>query len=158
MPLNIDNHNSVLLLILLFWYNIRVVYIYIFIYLFILMKRHIYYIYLIKSTKILYCVLINLWWWRFCYELDSLDEEKVKGKVVLCDWSGGNGSAACIDGAAGIIMQDSSPKDYASVFPIPASSFDSDVGTQISLYLNTTRYILHNIYILINFIPIWITS
>ncbi|EXC19364.1 hypothetical protein L484_010381 [Morus notabilis] len=76
---------------------------------------------------------------RYCYNPDSLDETMVKGKVVLCDYSGGNGSAACISGAAGIIMQDGEIKDYARVFPIPASSFDSDVGSEISLYLNTTR-------------------
>ena len=71
-----------------------------------------------------------------------MDEKLVKDKIVLCDKSGGNGSAACIAGSAGIIMQDGEVKDFARVFPIPTSTFNSDQGNDIFLYVNSTRYLL----------------
>ncbi|PON56533.1 Subtilase [Parasponia andersonii] len=75
---------------------------------------------------------------RYC-DAGSLEQKLVKDKIVLCDWSGGNGSAACRAGSAGIIMQDGEVKDYARLFPSPTSTFNPNEGNEISLYVNSTR-------------------
>ncbi|XP_062089437.1 cucumisin-like [Humulus lupulus] len=75
---------------------------------------------------------------RYCEE-GSLDEKLVKDKIVVCDWSGGDGSAACVGGSSGIIMQDGEVKDFARLFPIPTSTFNPNEGNEISLYVNSTR-------------------
>ncbi|KAM6582336.1 hypothetical protein CsatB_009338 [Cannabis sativa] len=74
---------------------------------------------------------------RYC-EAESLDKKLVRNKIVLCDWSGGDGSAASIGGSSGIIMQDEEVKDFARLFPIPASTFNPKQGDEISLYPDLT--------------------
>ena len=71
----------------------------------------------------------------------------MRDKIVLCDWSGGDWSAACVAGSSGIIMQDGEVKDFARLFPIPTSTFNPNEGDQISLYVNSTRYYMH-VYII----------
>lgn len=75
---------------------------------------------------------------RYCSE-DSLDETLVEGKIVLCDEvSYGEGAIAA--GAVGAVMQDY--LDSAFNFPLPVSCLGSDDGSEVSSYLNTTRFFL----------------
>ncbi|KAK4278448.1 hypothetical protein QN277_016293 [Acacia crassicarpa] len=74
---------------------------------------------------------------RLCGE-NSLDEAKVKGKIVLCD-SFPNDPAA-LSGAAGFLLPAISNKDTASLFrfPLPFAVLTLTDGTSIRSYLNST--------------------
>ncbi|KAI3904243.1 hypothetical protein MKW92_041432 [Papaver armeniacum] len=74
---------------------------------------------------------------RFC-TTGSLDKALVTGKIVLCDLLT-SGNPALSAGAVGTVMQDGGFKDVAFAFPLPASYLGQDDGSDVSLYLNTTR-------------------
>ncbi|KAI3910446.1 hypothetical protein MKX01_034840 [Papaver californicum] len=74
---------------------------------------------------------------RFC-TTDSLDKALVTGKIVLCDLLT-SGNPALSAGAVGTIMQDGGFKDVAFAFPLPATYLGLDDGSNVSLYLNTTK-------------------
>ncbi|XP_068667727.1 cucumisin-like [Aristolochia californica] len=75
---------------------------------------------------------------RYC-DLGTLDERRVKGKIVFCDQlTTGEGQLAA--DALGTIMQESLDTDYAFSYPLPAAFFSEDVGIKIYEYLNSTRY------------------
>ncbi|RZC61319.1 hypothetical protein C5167_023068 [Papaver somniferum] len=74
---------------------------------------------------------------RFC-TTGSLDKALVTGKIVLCDFLT-SGNPALSAGAVGTVMQDGGFKDVAFAFPLPASYLGLDDGSDVSLYLNTTR-------------------
>ncbi|OMO76502.1 hypothetical protein COLO4_25545 [Corchorus olitorius] len=73
---------------------------------------------------------------RLC-QLNSLDSNLVKGKIVLCD-SLGTGSAPFLAGAAGAVMRDSVPSDSARLFPLPASYLELVDGSKVLTYINST--------------------
>lgn len=72
---------------------------------------------------------------RLCSE-GSLDEELVKGKLVLCDGLT-NGSGPFFAGAAGALMQSTLPTDVARSFPLPASHLERSDGNDIFTYMNS---------------------
>ncbi|KAI3945594.1 hypothetical protein MKW92_032561 [Papaver armeniacum] len=74
---------------------------------------------------------------RFC-TTGSLDKALVTGKIVLCDLLT-SGNPALSAGAVSTVMQDGGFKDVAFAFPLPASYLGQDDGSDVSLYLNTTR-------------------
>ena len=76
---------------------------------------------------------------RLCDE-NSLDEAKVKGKIVLCD-SLPNDPAAALSGAAGFLLQSVLSKDKAALLSFPFAVLTLTDGTTIRSYLNSTRYI-----------------
>ncbi|RZC58167.1 hypothetical protein C5167_005463 [Papaver somniferum] len=76
---------------------------------------------------------------RFC-TTGSLDKALVTGKIVLCDFLT-SGNPALSAGAVGTVMQDGGFKDVAFAFPLPASYLGLDDGSNVSLYLNTTKYL-----------------
>ncbi|KAG5616136.1 hypothetical protein H5410_015960 [Solanum commersonii] len=71
---------------------------------------------------------------RYCEE-NSLDKSKVRGKIVLCDWTY-NGTI--IAGAVGAIMQDDF-NDAAFSFPISSTYLSTNDGTEVYNYLYKTR-------------------
>ncbi|KAL3523906.1 hypothetical protein ACH5RR_016740 [Cinchona calisaya] len=73
---------------------------------------------------------------RFC-ENDSLDKTKVNGKIVLCDTLN-DGTAVLGAGAAGTVMQDGGFKDFAFLFPLPASYLGTEDGSIVLNYINST--------------------
>uniref|UniRef100_M1DNL1 Cucumisin n=1 Tax=Solanum tuberosum TaxID=4113 RepID=M1DNL1_SOLTU len=73
---------------------------------------------------------------RYCEE-NSLDKSKVRGKIVLCDWTY-NGTI--IAGAVGAIMQDDF-NDAAFSFPISSTYLSTNDGTEVYNYLYKIRYI-----------------
>lgn len=75
---------------------------------------------------------------RFCSN-NSLDQNLVKGKIVLCD-TVDTGEVPFMAGAIGTLMQDSGAKDVAFSFPLPASYLGIEEGSQILSYINITRY------------------
>lgn len=79
-------------------------------------------------SKILFKKSVN---YRYCEE-NSLDKSKVRGKIVLCDWTY-NGTI--IAGAAGAIMPDNGFKDVAFSFPISSSYLSTNDGNNIYNYL-----------------------
>ncbi|WRX11658.1 Peptidase S8/S53 domain - like 10 [Theobroma cacao] len=73
---------------------------------------------------------------RFCFQ-NSLDQNLVKGKIVLCDTlSRGRGPFSA--GAVGTVMRDQLPNDNARSFPLPASYLDLVDGSKIFAYINST--------------------
>ncbi|XP_021295443.1 cucumisin-like isoform X1 [Herrania umbratica] len=73
---------------------------------------------------------------RYCYQ-NSLDQNLVKGKIVLCDaLSQGRGPFSA--GAVGTVMRDQLPNDYTLSFPLPASYLDLVDGSKIFAYINST--------------------
>ncbi|KAK4343614.1 hypothetical protein RND71_036708 [Anisodus tanguticus] len=72
---------------------------------------------------------------RYCEE-NSLDKHKVRGKIVLCDWTY-NGTI--IAGALGTIMQDDGFKDAAFSFPISSTYLSTNDGNKVYNYLYNTR-------------------
>ncbi|KAK9123835.1 hypothetical protein Sjap_013437 [Stephania japonica] len=75
---------------------------------------------------------------RFCDE-ETLNEELVKGKIVLCD-STNSGTASLHAGAVGIVMvqQKEGVIDTAFSFPLPATYIRLDDGAEVFKYMNTT--------------------
>ncbi|XVF23983.1 hypothetical protein REPUB_Repub13aG0087100 [Reevesia pubescens] len=72
----------------------------------------------------------------FCFQ-NSLDQNLVRGKIVLCD-TVGTGRGAFLAGAAGTMTRDPGPNDYTNSFPLPASCFDLVDGSKIFQYMNST--------------------
>ncbi|KAJ7964575.1 Cucumisin [Quillaja saponaria] len=75
---------------------------------------------------------------RLCLP-NSLDEDLVKGKMVLCDAFLGATDIEFLSGAAGAIMRSSAPKDSASSFALPATHLTVETGLNIFSYINSTR-------------------
>ncbi|KAK8500941.1 hypothetical protein V6N12_003558 [Hibiscus sabdariffa] len=73
---------------------------------------------------------------RFCLG-NSLNPKLVKGKIVLCDRLV-SGSEPLAAGAIGALFQNA-PQDSAFTFPLPASLLDVVDGSQIFIYINSTR-------------------
>lgn len=65
-----------------------------------------------------------------------MDKSKVRGKIVLCDWTY-NGTI--IAGAVGTIMQDNGFKDAAFSFPISSTYLSAKDGNRVYNYLYKTR-------------------
>ncbi|XP_024042397.1 cucumisin [Citrus clementina] len=81
---------------------------------------------------------------RFCYQ-DSLDQNLVKGKIVVCDdLVSGEGPFSA--GAVGALMQGQRRRDRAFSFPLPTSYVDTNDGSDILLYINSTRNATATIY------------
>ncbi|KAJ7960165.1 Cucumisin [Quillaja saponaria] len=75
---------------------------------------------------------------RLCLK-NSLDQDLVKGKMVLCDVFSSATSKEFLSGAAGAIMRSSAPKDNAISFPLPATHLSIEDGSNIFFYINSTR-------------------
>ncbi|XWS74904.1 hypothetical protein CRYUN_Cryun01aG0038500 [Craigia yunnanensis] len=73
---------------------------------------------------------------RKCYQ-DSLDQNLVKGKIVLCDRAG-TGRGPLFAGAVGTVTRDQAPNDYAESYALPASYLDLVDGNKILQYINST--------------------
>ena len=73
-----------------------------------------------------------------CFE-NTVDKERVKGKIVVCDSLAVPGGVVAVEGAAGIIMQDESPQDDTNSYPLPASHVGPKPGALILSYINSTR-------------------
>ncbi|KAL5799872.1 hypothetical protein ACOSQ4_032756 [Xanthoceras sorbifolium] len=74
---------------------------------------------------------------RYCTP-GTLDRNLVKGKIVVCDWLT-SGMEAFTAGAVGTIMQGESFRDVAYNSPIAASYLNSNDGSEVETYLNSTR-------------------
>ncbi|KAK7849367.1 cucumisin [Quercus suber] len=74
---------------------------------------------------------------RYCHEY-SLDQNLVKGKIVLCD-ALTDGSGPFLAGAVGAVMQGRNPNSQTMAFPLPASYLSFENGGKIRTYLNSTR-------------------
>nr|KYP38928.1 Cucumisin [Cajanus cajan] len=74
---------------------------------------------------------------RFCVE-SSLDEDLVKGKIVLCDISEGTSFEGLISKVAGILVRSISPKDVSDIFALPMVSLTQKDGILIQSYINST--------------------
>ncbi|KAG5151611.1 hypothetical protein GLYMA_10G119300v4 [Glycine max] len=74
---------------------------------------------------------------RLCLQ-DSLDEDLVKGKIVLCDGFRGPTSVGLVSGAAGILLRSSRSKDVAYTFALPAVHLGLNYGALIQSYINLT--------------------
>ncbi|ESW17469.1 hypothetical protein PHAVU_007G242100 [Phaseolus vulgaris] len=72
---------------------------------------------------------------RLCLE-NSLDENLVKGKIVLCDGFQGPSSLGLVSGAAGILLRSSVPKDVAFIYALPAVVIGLVDGAIIQSYIN----------------------
>ncbi|KAF2296157.1 hypothetical protein GH714_036414 [Hevea brasiliensis] len=72
---------------------------------------------------------------RFC-SINSLDANLVKGKIVLCDLSTGEGPL--LAGAIGTVMQGQGPRDRAFSFPLPTAFLGPDEGADILSFINST--------------------
>ncbi|XP_031274042.1 cucumisin-like [Pistacia vera] len=72
----------------------------------------------------------------FCLE-DSLDQNLVKGKVVVCDILD-TGEGPFYAGAAGALMRGQSNRDAAYHFPLPTSYINTADGNKVMLYLRST--------------------
>ncbi|GMN41401.1 hypothetical protein TIFTF001_010618 [Ficus carica] len=76
---------------------------------------------------------------RYC-EKDSLDQNLVKGKIVLCDgFSYSFGEEAFRAGAAGAIFQGRLAGEVVDSFPLPATYLSVKHATKIYMYMNSTR-------------------
>ncbi|KAJ9684398.1 hypothetical protein PVL29_016722 [Vitis rotundifolia] len=73
---------------------------------------------------------------RFC-EINSLNPNLVKGKIVLCA-ALGTGQAAFLAGAVGTVMADGGPKDTGYIYPLPASHLTAGDGKRIAHYISST--------------------
>ncbi|XP_042955327.1 cucumisin-like isoform X1 [Carya illinoinensis] len=74
---------------------------------------------------------------RYC-QPDSLDQNLVKGKIVLCDLVV-DGEGAFQASAVGTVIIGPGRKDVAYSFPLPASYLGIEDGTNVYIYLNSTR-------------------
>ncbi|KAL2628652.1 hypothetical protein R1flu_013338 [Riccia fluitans] len=77
---------------------------------------------------------------RFC-EYDTMDEEAIKGKIVVCYSSYFDESDDVIydAGGVGLITIDDMDEQIAFPFSIPTSSVDPGTGYQILRYINATK-------------------
>ncbi|XP_022746937.1 cucumisin-like [Durio zibethinus] len=81
---------------------------------------------------------------RYCL-LNSLDQNLVKGKIVLCD-AAVSGRGPFFAGAVGAVMRDQGPHDYADLHILPASFVDLFDGAKIFQYMNSTSTPTATIY------------
>lgn len=93
-------------------------------------------------------ILIQYWLFRAC-ELGSLDQEKVKGKIVLCENYGGSYYASNAKdevkskGGIGCIFVDDRSRAVASAYgTFPTTVIDSKEASEIFSYLNSTKYLI----------------
>ncbi|KAM1329638.1 hypothetical protein ACFX2H_042029 [Malus domestica] len=80
---------------------------------------------------------------RYCEE-DSMEAEKIKGKIVLCDsgdyWRGSQIDAVTSLGGVGVIFQVENPGVVASTYgEFPATVLSFKDGQEILSYINSTR-------------------
>ncbi|XP_059457509.1 cucumisin-like [Corylus avellana] len=74
---------------------------------------------------------------RYCTN-NSLDQDLVKGKIVLCDIRT-TGAGAFLAGAVGTVMQGQAQQDLATSAPLPASYLRLKDGSKVYSYINSTR-------------------
>ncbi|GFY99604.1 xylem serine peptidase 1 [Actinidia rufa] len=76
---------------------------------------------------------------RYCFE-DSIDPQKVKGKLVLCKL-GTWGIDSVVKGFGGIgaIIESEQFMDAACIFMAPATMVNTTTGDTVSKYINSTR-------------------
>uniref|UniRef100_A0A9I9DVN5 Cucumisin-like n=1 Tax=Cucumis melo TaxID=3656 RepID=A0A9I9DVN5_CUCME len=72
---------------------------------------------------------------RLCFP-GSLDVDKVRGKIVICDLNS-DGEAALISGAVGSIMQVPALPEVAFLFPLPISLINLNAGKNVFQYLRS---------------------
>ncbi|PRQ59339.1 putative cucumisin [Rosa chinensis] len=77
---------------------------------------------------------------RFCVK-DALEEDLIKGKIVLCDGPmDGAGDGAILGGAAGIVLTGKKVDDeQLGPYPVPASFVGLEENSDIYKYINSTR-------------------
>ncbi|XP_024029241.1 cucumisin-like [Morus notabilis] len=76
---------------------------------------------------------------RYC-EKNSLDKNRVKGKIVFCDRiSDSVGQEAFRAGAAGVIFQGRLAGDVVNSFALPATYLSVRHAAKIYMYMNSTR-------------------
>ncbi|XVE69291.1 hypothetical protein DITRI_Ditri09bG0140000 [Diplodiscus trichospermus] len=74
---------------------------------------------------------------RFCH-INSLDQNLVKGKIVLCD-KADKGKGPFLAGATGTLTRDpQASNDYADFFALPGSYLDLVNGNKIFQYMKST--------------------
>ncbi|XP_077236858.1 subtilisin-like protease SBT4.3 [Tasmannia lanceolata] len=66
-----------------------------------------------------------------------LDKALVKGKIVYCNSSDGEGPL--LAGALGLIAEDSSTDDYSYAFPLPATHLSLKRSSAVQLYMSKTK-------------------
>ncbi|KAF5462854.1 hypothetical protein F2P56_018826 [Juglans regia] len=74
---------------------------------------------------------------RYC-DPGTLDQNLVKGKIVLCDFLG-DGEGALLASAVGTVIKGPGRRDIAFSFPLPASYLDVEDGSNVYFYINSTR-------------------
>ncbi|XP_035548784.1 cucumisin-like isoform X1 [Juglans regia] len=74
---------------------------------------------------------------RYC-DPGTLDQNLVKGKIVLCDFLG-DGEGALLASAVGTVNKGPGRRDIAFSFPLPASYLDVVDGSNVYFYINSTR-------------------
>ncbi|XP_059457641.1 cucumisin-like [Corylus avellana] len=74
---------------------------------------------------------------RYCIN-NSLDQDLVKGKIVLCDGQT-TGEAELLAGAVGTVAQGQDQHDFATSYPLPASYLRLEDGSKVYSYINSTR-------------------
>ncbi|RDX88454.1 Subtilisin-like protease SBT4.14, partial [Mucuna pruriens] len=76
---------------------------------------------------------------RFCYE-DSLEPNKVKGKLVYCELGTG-GTEAVVKGIGGVgtLIESDQYPDVSQIFMAPATIVNSSTGDTITKYIQSTR-------------------
>lgn len=81
----------------------------------------------------------TLYYYRNCDE-GTLDENKVKEKILYCVTQSRQDFIVEEMGAEGIIMSDQGPMHIAFPFRIPAAVVKfPDIGDKIEAYINSTR-------------------
>ena len=77
---------------------------------------------------------------RNCYD-GYLNPEKVKGKIVLCEYWGLRGTESVIKkyGGVGTILQNYLILDGVTIFIASASMVNTSVGESINTYIHSTR-------------------
>lgn len=75
----------------------------------------------------------------FCYE-DSLEPNKVKGKLVYCKL-GNWGTEGVVKkfGGIGSIMESDQYPDLAQIFMAPATILNHTIGESVTNYIKSTR-------------------
>jgi len=69
---------------------------------------------------------------RYCKK-NSLDQDLVKGKIVLCDVRT-TGEEEFLAGAVGTVMQGRARQDVAKSFPLPASYLRLEDGSKVLIH------------------------
>ncbi|CAN8248216.1 unnamed protein product [Cochlearia groenlandica] len=76
---------------------------------------------------------------RYCFS-DSLDRNKVKGRLMVCRMGGGGVESTVKSyGGAGAIVISDQYLDNAQIFMAPATTVNSSTGDAIYRYINSTR-------------------